>query len=56
MDKDKIIMEYEVFINRFDMANDLTEQDRKDFMVMQEKIGQRQRDRFEKSLPYKGGA
>jgi len=54
--KDKIIMEYEVFINRFDMVNDLTEQDRADFMVMQEKIKKRQRDRFEKSLPYKGGA
>jgi len=54
MDKDKIITEYEVFILRFDMAEDLTEQDRKDFMVMQNKISKRQKDKYFKSLPYKG--
>jgi len=49
-----IIMEYEVFINRFDMANDLTEQDRADFMAMQEKIRELQAKRFLGSLPYVG--
>jgi len=52
MDKDKIIMEYEAFIYRWDMAKDLTEQDRADFMVMQEKIRKRQKDKFFSSLPY----
>ena len=56
MNKDKIITEYEVFINRFDMANELTEQDRADFMEMQKKIMERQFERFNKGRPYKGGA